>query len=129
MILLSRVDDRKAVLGMFNAAHEMVHGGHDPQFPRLGQMIVDYDPPLKKLSEEFVPHARTLNRALVSLAAIYPRRNLNAEQWRSAQMLSLTANPNQAWSLNQYLFSIHSCLDFTSFGDRLAIWKPFWHQG
>ena len=104
MILLSRVDDRKAVLGLFNAAHEMVHGGHDPQFPRLGQMIVDYDPPLKKLSEEFVPHARTLNRALVSLAAIYPRRNLNAEQWRSAQMLSLTANPNQAWSLNQYLF-------------------------
>ena len=103
MILLSRVDDRKAVLGMFNAAHEMVHGGHDPQFPRLGQMIVDYDPPLKKLSEEFVPHARTLNRALVSLAAIYPRRNLNAEQWRSAQMLSLTANPNQAWSLKQYL--------------------------
>ena len=129
MILLSRVDDRKAVLGMFNAAHEMVHGGHDPQFPRLGQMIVDYDPPLKKLSEEFVPHARTLNRALVSLAAIYPRRNLNAEQWRSAQMLSLTANPNQAWSFNQYLFSIHSCLDFTSLGDRLPIWRPFWHQG
>lgn len=80
---------------MFNAAHEMVHGAHDPQFPRLGQMIVEYDSPLKKLSEEFVPHARTLTRALVSLAAIYPRRNLSAEQWRSAQMLSLTANPNQ----------------------------------
>lgn len=25
MILLSRVEDRKAVLGLFNAAHEMVH--------------------------------------------------------------------------------------------------------
>ena len=26
LILLSRVEDRKAVLGMFNAAHEMIHG-------------------------------------------------------------------------------------------------------
>ena len=95
MVLLSRVDDRKAVLGLFNASHEMVHGVCDPAFPRLGQMIVDYDPPLKKLAEEFVPHNRTLTRALLSLAAIYPRRNLSAEQWRSAQMLSLTANPGQ----------------------------------
>ena len=95
LILLSRVDDRKAVLGLFNAAHEMVHGACDPAFPRLGQLIVDYDPPLKKLSEEFVPHARVLNRALMSLQAIYPRRNLDADQWRSAQMLSLVSNPNQ----------------------------------
>ena len=34
LILLSRVDDRKAVLGLFNAAHEMVHGACDPAFPR-----------------------------------------------------------------------------------------------
>ena len=34
LILLSRVDDRKAVLGLFNAAHEMVHGASDPAFPR-----------------------------------------------------------------------------------------------
>lgn len=95
LILLSRVDDRKAVLGLFNAAHEMVHGACDPAFPRLGQLIVDYDPPLKKLSEEFVPHGRVLTRALMSLAAIYPRRNLSADQWRSAQMLSLVSNPNQ----------------------------------
>ena len=71
-----------AVLGLFNAAHEMVHGACDPAFPRLGQLIMDYDSPLKKLSEEFVPHARVLTRALMSLAAIYPRRNLSADQWR-----------------------------------------------
>ncbi len=95
MILLSRVEDRKAVLGLFNAAHEMIHMQCDPSFPRLGQMIVDYDPPLKKLAEEFVPHNRTLTAALMSLASIYPRRNLSAEQWRSAQMLSLVSNPTQ----------------------------------
>ena len=58
-------------------------------------MIVDYDPPLKKLSEEFVPHSKTLTQALLSLGSIYPRRNLSAEQWRSAQMLSLVSNPGQ----------------------------------
>ena len=40
MILLSRVDDRKAVLGLFNAAHEMIHGQCDPSFPRLGQVKI-----------------------------------------------------------------------------------------
>ena len=30
----------------------------EEMFPRLGQMIVDYDPPVKKLSEEFIPHAK-----------------------------------------------------------------------
>ena len=38
-------------------------------FPRLGQMIVDYDPPIKKLSEEFIPHSKVsiefLNLVLV----------------------------------------------------------------
>ena len=61
------MDDRKAVLGLFNHAHEMMHGSGDPAFPRLGQMIVDYDPPLKKMCEEFVPHAKLVVQALLSL--------------------------------------------------------------
>jgi len=32
----------------------------EEMFPRLGQMIVDFDPPVKKLSEEFIPHAKVL---------------------------------------------------------------------
>ncbi|KAG7154973.1 Membrane-associated protein Hem-like [Homarus americanus] len=95
MILLSRVEDRKAVLGLFNAAHEMVNNQGDPSFPRLGQMITEYESPLKKLSEEFVPHAKLLSVALSSLWILYPRRNLRAEQWRAAQMLSLVSTPSQ----------------------------------
>ena len=85
-------------------------------FPRLGQMIMDYDPPLKKLSEEFIPHSKLLVSALLSLQNVYLRRNLTADKWRyslynskllitiyinnqsslrSAQMLSLTSNQNQ----------------------------------
>jgi len=88
----------------------------DVSFPRLGQMIMDYDPPLRKLSEEFVPHSKLLVSALLSLQHVYLRRNLTADKWRycitknshyqitntttkflcrSAQMLSLTSNQNQ----------------------------------
>ncbi|KAL0273323.1 UNVERIFIED_CONTAM: hypothetical protein PYX00_006016 [Menopon gallinae] len=95
MILLSRVEDRKAVLGLFNAAHEMIHHQKDSSFPRLGEMIVDYDPPIKKLSEEFVPHSKLLFTALMSLKNVYLSRNLSADKWRSDQRLSLVANPTQ----------------------------------
>ena len=27
-------------------------------FPRLGQMVVDYDPPMKRIAEEFIPHSK-----------------------------------------------------------------------
>ncbi|KAF0311325.1 Membrane-associated protein Hem [Amphibalanus amphitrite] len=58
-------------------------------------MIIEYDPPLKKLSEEFIPHAKVLYSALHSLKDVFPRRNLSADQWRSGKMLSLTASPAQ----------------------------------
>ncbi len=45
-------------------------------------MILEYDPPLKKLSEEFGPHNKLLIRALVSLQNIYLRRNLDADTLR-----------------------------------------------
>ncbi|KAL1481311.1 hypothetical protein MTO96_015747 [Rhipicephalus appendiculatus] len=95
MILLSRVEDRKAVLGLFNTAHEMTHGHSDNSFPRLGQLIVEYDPPLKKLADEFVPHSKTLFQALMSLQQVFPRRNLTADEWRKSQMLSLLVTPAQ----------------------------------
>lgn len=95
MILLSRVEDRKPVLGLFNAAHEMVHNQIDQSFPKLGQLIMDYDVPMKKLTEEFGLHHTTLINALMSLGHIYPGRNLTADNWRSEQKLSLVGNPSQ----------------------------------
>ncbi|KAH8356123.1 hypothetical protein KR093_006451, partial [Drosophila rubida] len=47
MIVLSRVEDRKAVLGLYNAAYELQNNQADTGFPRLGQMILDYEVPLK----------------------------------------------------------------------------------
>ncbi|MCJ8749815.1 hypothetical protein PDJAM_G00191990 [Pangasius djambal] len=93
ILLLSRVDERKALIGMYNCAYELSNGSSDPSFPRLGQMIIEYENPLKKLTEEFGPHTKSVTEALVSLQFVYPRRNLQVEQWRSAQLLSIINTP------------------------------------
>ncbi|KAK6041550.1 hypothetical protein COOONC_20945 [Cooperia oncophora] len=95
MIMLSRVDDRKIVLGLFNAAYDLTHVQSEASFPRLGQMILDYEHPFKKLSEDLGPLNRLISSALSSLSPVYLRRNITANTWRNAQILSLTANPHQ----------------------------------
>ena len=52
LIILSRVDDRRALLGLYNVAHELHHSHNEQSFPRLAQMIIDYEHPLRKLCEE-----------------------------------------------------------------------------
>jgi len=54
----------------------------DLSFPRLGQMIVDYEQPVRRLADEFVPHTKLLSGALRSLWPVYVQRNLTADQWR-----------------------------------------------
>ncbi|XP_034022052.1 nck-associated protein 1-like [Thalassophryne amazonica] len=93
IITLCRIDDKKALVGLFNCAHEMSNGSSDPSYPRLSQMFVEYEHPWKKLTEEFGPHTRSVTAALLSLKMVYPRRNLPVEQWRSAQLLSLLSAP------------------------------------
>uniref|UniRef100_A0A7N9CXJ9 NCK associated protein 1 like n=1 Tax=Macaca fascicularis TaxID=9541 RepID=A0A7N9CXJ9_MACFA len=93
ILLLSRIEDRRILIGMYNCAHEMLHGHGDPSFARLGQMVLEYDHPLKKLTEEFGPHTKAVSGALLSLHFLFVRRNQGAEQWRSAQLLSLISNP------------------------------------
>ena len=39
-----------------NVSHKIFF--REESFPRLGQMVIEYDPPMKKLSDEFVPHTK-----------------------------------------------------------------------
>ncbi|KAH1176251.1 hypothetical protein KIL84_020985, partial [Mauremys mutica] len=89
---LSRIEDRKALIGMYNCAHEMIQGSGDPSYARLAQMVLEYDTPLKKLAEEFGPHTKAVTSVLLSLHFLFARRNQSAEQWRSDQLLSLISN-------------------------------------
>lgn len=58
VLLLARTEDRRVLIGMYHCAHEMSHGASDSSFARLGQMVLEYDHPLKKLTEEFGPHSK-----------------------------------------------------------------------
>ncbi|OXB52456.1 hypothetical protein ASZ78_003229, partial [Callipepla squamata] len=89
VLLLARTEDRRALIGMYHCAHEMSHGSSDSSFARLGQMLLEYDHPLKKLAEEFGPHTKAVSSALLSLHFLFARRNQGSEQWRSDQLLSL----------------------------------------
>ncbi|XP_030439026.1 nck-associated protein 1-like [Gopherus evgoodei] len=92
ILLLSCIEDRKALIGMYNCAHEMIQGSGNPSYARLAQMVLEYDTPLKKLTEEFGSHTKAVTRALLSLHFLFVRRNQSAEQWRSDQLLSLISN-------------------------------------
>uniref|UniRef100_A0AC34GYP1 Nck-associated protein 1 n=1 Tax=Panagrolaimus sp. ES5 TaxID=591445 RepID=A0AC34GYP1_9BILA len=93
MILLSRIEERKSLVGLYNAAHELEKGVSETKFPRLAQLIVDYDSPMKKLAEDFSPVHRLIRQALMSISPIYKRRNISAEEQRASAMISLASNP------------------------------------
>ncbi|ESO00384.1 hypothetical protein HELRODRAFT_101134 [Helobdella robusta] len=118
MILLSRVEDRKAVLGLFNAAFELQNKKVEDSFPRLGQMIIDYDTPIKKLSEEFIPHSKCLSLALMSLSDAFKKRTQSADDWRASQFMSVLSEPNK---LMHSLFSDTAQCEYLSL-DLMERW-------
>lgn len=95
IILISKVEDRKAVIGLFNCAYELTNGQSETSFFRLGGMITDFEFPMKKLSEDFVPHSKLLVSALLSLSGAFNMRILGAEEWRKSQIFSIVANPSR----------------------------------
>lgn len=66
------MQDRKAVLGLYNVAYTLENDQPDPAFPRLGQLIVDYEAPLRKLHEEFIPHSRVRPALLLPFSCPSP---------------------------------------------------------
>ncbi|KAK6318722.1 hypothetical protein J4Q44_G00099330 [Coregonus suidteri] len=58
IFMLSRIEDKKVLVAMYNCAHEMSNGSSDPAYPRLSQMFMEYEQPIKKLTEEFGPHTK-----------------------------------------------------------------------
>uniref|UniRef100_A0A8C3KE21 NCKPL protein n=1 Tax=Calidris pygmaea TaxID=425635 RepID=A0A8C3KE21_9CHAR len=97
VLLLARTEDRRLLIGMYHCAHEMSHGTSDPSFARLGQMVLEYDHPLKKLTEEFGPHTKAVTSALMSLHFLFARRN----QGMACEYLSLEVM--ERWILMGFL--------------------------
>jgi NCK-associated protein 1 len=60
-------------------------------------MIVEYENALRKLGDDFAPHAKQIAQALMSLSPVYMRRSLTAEQMKQAgaDFFSLSRMPLQ----------------------------------
>jgi NCK-associated protein 1 len=61
----------------------------ESNFPRLGQFLLDYESPLKRLHEDFNPIAKGLADALESLRPIVDRRYVTGEALRKDSLLNL----------------------------------------
>lgn len=72
-------------------------------FPRLGQMIIDFEHPFRKLSEEFTPHAQRIGIALNSLNMLYKRRNLGGEQVNALLFVVLFPSASTAFQKIDHL--------------------------
>jgi NCK-associated protein 1 len=119
LILLSKVEDRKIVLGLFNIAHEMIHSKEATSFPRLGQLIMDFDTnPMKKLIEDFVPHSKLVYAALQSLTNVYKFRNSTSNDLRHNLIFNFTCQYNLA---TQPSFRENIYLDCLSF-EQIERW-------
>lgn len=51
-----QINIKTCLYGLYAESHSVHYS--DREYPRLGQMIVDYENPLKKMMEEFVPHGK-----------------------------------------------------------------------
>nr|WEL12754.1 NCK-associated protein 1 [Halisarca dujardinii] len=94
MLLLAQIEDRRALVALYNHAYDLSRGSSETNYPRLAQLIVDYDSPTKKFPEDFGAISLFISRALVSLTKLYLRRNQPAEQMRAQQVLSVSHSPN-----------------------------------
>ncbi|XP_062462625.1 nck-associated protein 1-like, partial [Pezoporus occidentalis] len=93
LVLLARVEERRILIGLYQCARELSTGSGDPAFPRVAQLVLDYEHPLKKLMEDFAPHTKALSGALRSLHPLFLRRSQDAERWRGERDLSLLSAP------------------------------------
>ncbi|XP_059172093.1 nck-associated protein 1-like [Physella acuta] len=121
MILIMQIDDRKSVLALYNSAHEFVHEKSDQSYHRLGQMCIDYDIPMKKLAEEFIPHGKHMVTALLSLKKVYPLRNKTADELRALSFLAILADPTKMGTIP--LTDTYQC-DYLSL-ERIEKWIIF----
>ena len=95
MLLLSRLPERRLIAGLFNTAYMMVRKTQEPAYPRLGQMLVEYDQPLRRLQADFEPTSKVLACALLSVDRIMATRYLPADGLRKMNVLNMTHRPEK----------------------------------
>lgn len=116
MVIMGSISERKLICSVFNHVYDANRGQHEPSFPRLGNMLIDYDQPLRKLSEEFTPCNTRVLEAIVSFSkAVHELKTSDVQMLRSQQILTITENPlyilhpkNANWPYNLCVLSLET---------------------
>ena len=95
MIIMGRIEDRKLICSVYNHVHDANRGQQETFFPRLGQMLLEYDHPIKKLSEDFSPCSEKIVTSILTLGAVVNQlKTSDSNMLRGLHVLSITEAPS-----------------------------------
>ena len=95
MIIMGRIEERKIICSVFNHVHDANRGQQEAFYPRLGQMLIDYDHPVKKMSEDFSPCADKIVISIMTLSNVVNQlKTGDAGMLRSQHTLSISEAPS-----------------------------------
>lgn len=110
-LLLSRVEDRKMIVGVYSHAYEVQNNCLEANYVELAEFIQDYFDPIKKLSDEFTrDHQRVLRQAIESCVHVYNEKSAFVEKWQKTEFLSMVATPAKSFLTPSYShFDMTTC--------------------
>lgn len=94
LILISRIDDRKIVAGLFVKVYLQLKSSKDANIGRLAQFFGEYENPFKRIIEDFKQISGFVGKALVAFRMSYLKIK-NTDGLRNEGTINLTLNPAQ----------------------------------
>ena len=95
MIIMGRIEERKVICSVFNHVHDANRGQQETFYPRLGQMLNEYDHPIRKLSEDFAPCSAKIVTSVMTLANVVNQlKTSDPSMLRSLHALSISEAPS-----------------------------------
>eukprot|EP00043_Microstomoeca_roanoka_P017868 m.187833 g.187833 ORF g.187833 m.187833 type:complete len:1109 (+) comp16716_c7_seq1:316-3642(+) len=121
MLMLFRLDDRRTIAMVFNATYSLMRGSTEASYPRLSQMLIDYDTPMRVLHIPFKPHVTLIATALHSVKAHLDTMYQEAEEYRKSHLLNIANNMAKMADPDH----MQDVLGFTTSTDKLIHWLVF----
>ncbi|EGD73771.1 hypothetical protein PTSG_05464 [Salpingoeca rosetta] len=121
ILLLFRLDSRRMIAMVFNATYSMFKGNMEPAYPRLSQLLLDYDTPARVMYAPFKPHINMILTPLMSVRAHLDTMYQTADEFRKAHLLNIANNPAKMTE-PEHMYDV---LPFTTSTDRMIHWLVF----
>eukprot|EP01027_Heterolobosea_sp_BB2_P002198 GEZU01003300.1.p1 GENE.GEZU01003300.1~~GEZU01003300.1.p1 ORF type:complete len:1155 (-),score=459.14 GEZU01003300.1:483-3947(-) len=120
MLLLARVQDKRAIISLYNLAYSKVHNTFENNLSRITKLFTEVDDPnpYKKLQDTFTKIAPLVGKTLINLVPSYDKRSY---QWLTSQRpLELLSEPDRIPypSIQQHYQEL-------MFSERLQMWIIF----